>query len=85
MNDLISLSETEVEEALNVGNDFKVRMAAAFEATQAAMAETADHVLRGAVSTECLLLAAFMYGGDFTSFILCATQAFNTAREAEGS
>jgi hypothetical protein len=71
-----SLDETEVEQALKIGEALKDHLAKAVQASRATALGVPDHVFRCAAMTECLLLAAFIHSGDVRSFLIMAGRAF---------
>lgn len=81
MTMVCSLTAEEIEQALTLARVFKNRFAAvARDLLDAAREhEVEEHVARLSITTECLLLAAYMYTGDRESFLQCANQAMADA------
>jgi hypothetical protein len=79
-----SLNNTEVEQAMKIGEDLKYFLgdAVADRLCVALEQGLAEHVFRCAVTTECLLLAAHMYSGDPRSFLIMAGKSYATAQES---
>jgi hypothetical protein len=81
-----SFDETEIEQALKIGEELKGNLAKAVQASRATALGVPDHVFRHTATTECLLLAAFIYSGDVRSFLIMAGRAFAEVecRQASG-